>query len=72
MSTEKARVVEQTIRIEASPDAVWKALTDAEDLANWFPLEARVTPGAGGSIWMSWRNEYVFETPGLILDPHGE
>jgi uncharacterized protein YndB with AHSA1/START domain len=37
MTIEKDRVVEQTIRIEAAPDAVWTALTEADALARWSP-----------------------------------
>jgi len=59
MTPQKERVVEQTIRIQAPPDAVWKALTDAEELTRWFPLNAKVTPGVGGSIWMSWGDVYA-------------
>ena len=50
----EARVIDQSIEINASEEAVWKALTDAEELTRWFPPEARVTPGKGGSIWFSW------------------
>jgi len=46
--------LKKEIEIAASPAAVWKALTDAEELARWFPLSARVTPGADGSIFLSW------------------
>jgi uncharacterized protein YndB with AHSA1/START domain len=48
------RKVEKTITIKAPPEAVWKALTDAEQLTAWFAAEAKVQPGAGGNIWMSW------------------
>jgi uncharacterized protein YndB with AHSA1/START domain len=48
------RRVEASIDIEAPVEAVWKALTDAEELSRWFPLRARVTPGEGGSIGISW------------------
>lgn len=50
------RAVERTVRIDAPVDAVWQALTDADELTRWFPLEARVTPGVGGSVWMAWRH----------------
>lgn len=59
----KPRSIEKEIHILAPVDAVWKALTDAEELTRWFPLEARVTPGEGGAIWMSWKNEQQFNTP---------
>jgi len=48
------RSVEKTLEIAASPEAVWNALTNADELTNWFPMKARVEPGEGGSIWMSW------------------
>jgi uncharacterized protein YndB with AHSA1/START domain len=49
--------VEKEIEINAPPEAVWKALTNGEELARWFPLSARVKPGAGGSMFLSWGPE---------------
>jgi len=46
--------LKKEIEVAASPAAVWKALTDPEELSRWFPLSARVTPGANGSIFLSW------------------
>lgn len=48
------RVIETTVEIAAPVDAVWKAITDARELERWFPLQARVTPGVGGEVFMSW------------------
>lgn len=48
------RAIEKQIEIAAPADAVWKALTDVTELARWFPLEARVTPGESGRIFLSW------------------
>jgi uncharacterized protein YndB with AHSA1/START domain len=64
-----SRAAEGKIEIEAPIEAVWKALTDARELERWFPLDARVEPGAGGAIWMSWRNEYEGEQEILAWDP---
>lgn len=47
--TKKERRIEKEIEINAPLEDVWKALTDANELARWFPLEARVTPGPGGT-----------------------
>ena len=55
--THAPRAVERTIEIAAPTDVVWRALTEAEELIRWFPLEARVTPGLGGSVWMRWDAE---------------
>ncbi len=51
---EQRRTIEMQFDIEAPVEAVWKALTDADELTNWFPLNARVKPGVGGSISMGW------------------
>ncbi len=63
VKADKPRQIDTSIVINAPVEAVWKALTDAEELTRWFPLEARVKPGVGGSVWGSWRNEYQFESP---------
>jgi uncharacterized protein YndB with AHSA1/START domain len=68
-STEK-RSVEIVTHIAAPVDALWKALTDAQELTRWFPLEARVKPGVGGSIFTSWRNEHQWESPIAIWEPN--
>ena len=52
------RTVDRTLEIDAPLGAVWRALTDADELTRWFPLEARVEPGVGGSIWMRWADVY--------------
>jgi len=46
--------MKKEVEISATPAAVWKALTDGEELARWFPLSARVKPGKDGSIFLSW------------------
>lgn len=50
----KTRKQEHMIEINAPVEAVWKALTEAEELTRWFSEEARITPGEGGSILASW------------------
>jgi uncharacterized protein YndB with AHSA1/START domain len=50
----KTRSQQHEIEIDATIEAVWNALTDAQELTCWFVEEARVTPGTGGRIWGSW------------------
>jgi uncharacterized protein YndB with AHSA1/START domain len=64
------RSFEKTITIDAPVEAVWKALTDAERITRWFAPEARVTPGAGGSIWMSWGPGFEGDAKITIWDEH--
>jgi uncharacterized protein YndB with AHSA1/START domain len=48
------RSISRSVTISAPPSAVWRALTDAEELRRWFPVDARVMPEVGGTVWMSW------------------
>jgi len=43
-----------SLDIAAAPEDVWRALTQAGELTRWFPLNAEVTPGRGGSVFWSW------------------
>ena len=61
--------VEREIEIAATPDEVWRALSDGEELKRWFPLDARVKPGAGGSVWLSWGEGAEWESPIEIWEP---
>lgn len=65
----KERKIETQVEIASSVEAVWKALTDAEELMRWFPLDARVTPGPGGTVWFSWGPPYEGESQIEIWDP---
>ncbi len=66
-SKPQTRSVEAEIEIDAPIEAVWKALTDADELTRWFPLEAGKNPD--GKLWMSWRNEFKWDSRIEISDP---
>lgn len=66
---QESRAVEREIEIDAPVAAVWKALTDAEQLTRWFPLHARVTSGLGGSVWMSWTDARGQDAPIEVWEP---
>ncbi len=83
-ATEQRRAFEMSLDIEAAREDVWRALTDAQELMRWFPLEARVTPGQGGTMFWAWEEGWNWETrieewqPGRLLRlvqdkalPHG-
>jgi len=65
----KSREIKTRIEIEADIEAVWKSLTDAEELMRWFPLDARSRPEPGGNIWYSWGPPYEGESQIEIWDP---
>lgn len=53
-TSEQTRAFRMSLDLDASPDEVWRALTEAEELMRWFPTDARVTPGEGGTMLWSW------------------
>jgi uncharacterized protein YndB with AHSA1/START domain len=72
-ATEQSRAFRMSLDIDASPDEVWRALTEAEELVRWFSTEARVTQGKGGTMLWSWGQGEDWETridawePGRLL-----
>lgn len=55
------RAVREEIAIAAPPETVWRALTEAEELTNWFPTQAGVEPGEGGKIWLAWEEQFRWD-----------
>ncbi len=68
-ATQQSRTIALEIEFDASIEDVWKALTEADQLKSWFPYDARVKPGKGGSIWLSWGPDCEGEAPITIWDP---
>ena len=68
-SNEQTRSLVLEREVSAPPETVWQALTTADGLRQWFPLDARVEPGEGGSIWLSWGPGCDGEAPIHIWDP---
>jgi uncharacterized protein YndB with AHSA1/START domain len=56
------RRFEMSIDINATPDDVWRALTEAGELMRWFPFQARVKPGKGGSVFWGWDEHWAWES----------
>ncbi len=63
------RSAELKIDVKASPAALWKALTDADELTRWFPISARVKPGVGGAIFTAFGPGQEWESPITIWEP---
>jgi uncharacterized protein YndB with AHSA1/START domain len=54
MKDRHTRALSSEITLDASPEAVWKAITDPEELVRWFPFEAEAVPGPGGHLTYHW------------------
>ncbi len=63
------RSFEMTIDLDATPDEVWRALTEAEELVRWFPLQARVTPGKGGTMSWDWDGQFTWNSTIDVWEP---
>ena len=57
--------LEAQIDLEASPQDVWRALTEAEELVRWFPLQAAVAPD--GTLYVVDSGNFRVES----FDPDG-
>ncbi len=52
------RTLEMHVDVEAPIEAAWKALTEAEGLANWFSPIAKVSrPGLNSEVTVAWSEE---------------
>ena len=50
--TELSRI-DRTIEIKASPERVWRALTNAAELSAWFQVTIEGEVAAGNEVWMT-------------------
>ncbi|HYC36730.1 MAG TPA: SRPBCC domain-containing protein [Usitatibacter sp.] len=58
-----ARQLKLEVDIDASPEAVWQALTEGEQIANWFAPEAASSgTGVGGEVTFGWSPEMRWTT----------
>jgi uncharacterized protein YndB with AHSA1/START domain len=51
---EEAIEIKKSIVIDASPEVVFKAITDPNELTNWFPDQAILEPKIGGKMKFSF------------------
>jgi uncharacterized protein YndB with AHSA1/START domain len=65
-----ARTVEQTIRINAHPETVWKYWTDPRRLCEWWGTAAELEPRPGGVCRIEMGGGAVMRGEYLELVPH--
>ena len=54
MSTKKGRSYEKQFEVAAPAEAVWKAITEGEEMTRWFCQNAICDPGKGGEQHIDW------------------
>lgn len=52
------RSFQTRLEIDAPPEAVWRALSDGEELRRWFAPDAQVVPGPGGTVLWRWGDDH--------------
>lgn len=60
---------EHVIEIDAPPEAVWRAITEAEEITRWYVPEAEVDPREGGTYRVSWGEGMEGESEIVALEP---
>ena len=68
MTPQTGRMIEKEIFIRATPERVFRALTDKADLEAWFVKEATIDLRVGGALRLVWDPESV-EGTFLEVDP---
>ena len=54
---EETREIRKSIVIDASPEVVFKAITDPNELTKWFPDQVILEPRVGGKVRFSFLKE---------------
>ncbi|QOY90016.1 SRPBCC family protein [Paludibaculum fermentans] len=52
--SEGKRNLDLSVEIDATPEQVWKAISEGDQITRWFAPIARVEPGEGGKVTISW------------------
>lgn len=51
------RAITLSVTVKASPERVYKALTDAQELMKWFPTVVETDPRPGGTYKFTWKSK---------------
>lgn len=63
----EALSITRTVQIKASQQNVWRALTEADLIAQWFGNHATVDLRPGGAMWLRW-DEYDAEGRAEVVE----
>ncbi|HEX2221785.1 MAG TPA: SRPBCC domain-containing protein [Candidatus Limnocylindria bacterium] len=61
--------IERTLEVKAAPERVWRAISDPDELARWFPQRAdwELRPGGRGTFF--WEGHGDFEIRVEAVEP---
>jgi uncharacterized protein YndB with AHSA1/START domain len=82
MNTMNTRDIHLSVELDASPEDVFRAVTEGTEIAKWHAPEARSTPPEGGKkgmIWLSWgegmsteKEIDIYDAPKRVRYPTGK
>lgn len=52
-----ADVIEESIKVRATPEEIWRALTDSDELEDWWSEEVILEPRKGGKFREPWLDD---------------
>ena len=67
---EQVREHENIVEIDAPIEEVWKAITEAQEIARWFAPKMTVEPGAGGFVLAEWGPNLHWKTVIEVWEPN--
>jgi uncharacterized protein YndB with AHSA1/START domain len=67
--TSEVPAIERTLSLRAAPERVWRAITDPDDLARWFPQRAAWDLRPGGQGRFYWEGHGTFPIRVEAVDP---
>ncbi|WP_321478129.1 SRPBCC domain-containing protein [uncultured Paludibaculum sp.] len=68
MSDQK-RSHDLSVEIDATPEQVWKAISEGDQITRWFAPIATVEPGEGGKVTISWGPGMEGSAPITVWEP---
>lgn len=66
----EVREHENVIEIDAPIEEVWKAITEATEIARWFAPKMTVQPGVGGFVLADWGPNLEWKTVIEVWEPN--
>lgn len=61
--------VEKTMQLSAAPARVWRAITEADEIAAWFPETILWEARTGGEGWFGWEEHGRYAVRIEAFDP---
>ena len=61
--------IERRLDLEASPERVWRAISDPAEIARWFGEGAELDLAPGGNGWFTWEKHGRFAVRVEVVEP---